>query len=399
MVRGTVYSIRSGSKDDKKCIISMKTIDIPSKKAECEAMTPEILAINPGSTSTKIAWFSGGERRWQEAVNHDPEVISSFGKVADQYEFRMRTIEEASRANGSDLDSLDAVVGRGGLLEPIPGGTYRVDEDVISDLWRGKPWEHASNLGGIIAEAIAGPRGIPAFIVDPVAVDELDDISRLTGLPELPKRSLGHALNIKAAVRMAAEELEKPWENLDCLVAHLGGGITICAHRQGRMVDLNNANEFGPFSPERAGGLPAGDLARLCYSGEYTMTSLRRRLVGEGGLKAYLGTSDMREVDSRVEAGDKKAGLVFRAMALQVAKEIASFAATLSGKVDAVILTGGIARDVHFIELVTSSVQWIAPVLVYPGEDEMRALAQGALRVLSGEEEALVYRDNLSRRA
>ena len=371
----------------------------PSKEAELEAMNPEILAVNPGSTSTKIAWFSGEERRWQVTVDHDPEVISSFPKLADQYQFRMETIEEAARANGSALDALDAVVGRGGLLEPIPGGTYRVDEDVLQDLWRGKPWEHASNLGGIIAEAIAEPRGIPAFIVDPVAVDELDDLSRLTGLPELPKRSLGHALNIKAAVRMAALDLGKPWDELDCLVAHLGGGITVCAHRHGRMVDLNNANEFGPFSPERAGGLPAGDLARLCYSGEYTMTSLRRRLVGDGGLKAYLGTSDMREVDARVEAGEERAGLVFRAMALQVAKEIASFAATLSGEVDAVILTGGIARDVGFVELVTSRVQWIAPVLVYPGEDEMRALAQGALRVLSGEEEALVYSGNLTGRA
>jgi len=371
----------------------------PSKEAELEAMNPEILAINPGSTSTKIAWFSGEERRWQVTVDHDPAVISSFPKLADQYQFRMETIEEAARANGSDLNALDAVVGRGGLLEPIPGGTYRVDEDVLRDLWRGKPWEHASNLGGIIAEAIAEPRGIPSFIVDPVAVDELDDLSRLTGLPELPKRSLGHALNIKAAVRMAARDLERPWDELDCLVAHLGGGITVCAHRHGRMVDLNNANEFGPFSPERAGGLPAGDLARLCYSGDYTMASLRRRLVGEGGLKAYLGTSDMREVDARVEAGEEWAGLVFRAMALQAAKEIASFAATLSGEVDAVILTGGIARDVGFVELVTSRVQWIAPVLVYPGEDEMRALAQGALRVLSGEEEALVYSENLTGRA
>jgi len=362
-------------------------------------MASEILAINPGSTSTKIAWFSGKERLWQETVNHDPKEISSFSKVADQYEFRMKTIEDASRTNGSNLDSLDAVVGRGGLLDPIPGGTYRVDEDLINDLRRGKPWEHASNLGGIIADAIARPRDIPAFIVDPVAVDELDDISRLTGLPEFSKRSLGHALNIKATVRMAAEDLGKPWDEIDVIVAHLGGGITVCAHRQGRMVDLNNANEFGPFSPERAGGLPAGDLARLCFNGRYTMEELRKRLVGNGGLKAYIGTSDMREVPSRVDSGDEKAALVYRAMALQISKEIASFAATLSGKVDAVILTGGIAHDVSFVGLITSRIQWIAPVLVYPGEDEMRALAQGALRVLSGQEEALVYRDSVLRRA
>ncbi|HPJ49012.1 MAG TPA: butyrate kinase, partial [Synergistales bacterium] len=238
-------------------------------------MASEILAINPGSTSTKIAWFSGKERLWQETVNHDPKEISSFSKVADQYEFRMKTIEDASRTNGSNLDSLDAVVGRGGLLDPIPGGTYRVDEDLINDLRRGKPWEHASNLGGIIADAIARPRDIPAFIVDPVAVDELDDISRLTGLPEFSKRSLGHALNIKATVRMAAEDQGKPWDEIDVIVAHLGGGITVCAHRQGRMVDLNNANEFGPFSPERAGGLPAGDLARVGFDGRGTMEEVR----------------------------------------------------------------------------------------------------------------------------
>ncbi len=362
-------------------------------------MAPEILAINPGSTSTKIAWFSGGERLWQETVNHDPEEISSFARVADQYAFRMKTIEDASRTHGSDLDTLDAVVGRGGLLDPIPGGTYGVDEDLISDLRRGKPWEHASNLGGIIADAIARPRGIPAFIVDPVAVDELDDISRITGLPEFPKRSLGHALNIKATVRMAAKDLGRDWDEVDVIVAHLGGGITVCAHKHGRMVDLNNANEFGPFSPERAGGLPAGDLARLCFSGKYTMADLRKRLVGNGGLKGYLGTSDMREVSSRVQGGDEEAGLVYRSMALQVSKEICSYAAALSGRVDAVILTGGIAHDVRFVELVTSRVQWVAPVLVYPGEDEMSALAQGALRVLSGLEEALVYRDSVLRRA
>lgn len=362
-------------------------------------MAPEILAINPGSTSTKIAWFSGGERLWQETVNHNPEEISSFARVADQYAFRMKTIEDASRTHGSDLDTLDAVVGRGGLLDPIPGGTYGVDEDLISDLRRGKPWEHASNLGGIIADAIARPRGIPAFIVDPVAVDELDDISRITGLPEFLKRSLGHALNIKATVRMAAKDLGRDWDEIDVIVAHLGGGITVCAHKHGRMVDLNNANEFGPFSPERAGGLPAGDLARLCFSGKYTMEDLRKRLVGNGGLKSYLGTSDMREVSSRVQGGDEEAGLVCRSMALQVSKEICSYAATLSGRVDAVILTGGIAHDVRFVELVTSRVQWIAPVLVYPGEDEMSALAQGALRVLSGLEEALVYRDSVLRGA
>ncbi|HPD96880.1 MAG TPA: butyrate kinase [Synergistales bacterium] len=361
-------------------------------------MTAEVLAINPGSTSTKIAWFAGEERIWQETVNHDPGEISAFEKVADQYEFRKQTIEDSVLKHGSSLDDLDAVVGRGGVLDPIPGGTYGVDEELISDLRRGKPWEHASNLGGIIADAIARPRDIPSYIVDPVAVDELDDISRLTGLPEFPKRSLGHALNIKATVRRAAKELGRSWDDLDVIVAHLGGGITVCPHRHGRMIDLNNANEFGPFSPERAGGLPAGDLARLCYSGDYNMLDLRKRLVGNGGLKAYLGTSDMREVSSLVKEGDLKAGLVYRAMALQISKEIGACSVALFGKVDAILLTGGVVHDSSFVELIMSMVQWIAPVLVYPGEDEMAALAQGALRVLSGEEKALVYRDCVLRR-
>jgi len=362
-------------------------------------MSANVLAINPGSTSTKIAWFTGNDCAWQETVNHDPGEISAFEKVADQYEFRMKTIADAAKSHGSGLDSLDAEVGRGGLLAPIPGGTYRVDDDLISDLRRGKPWEHASNLGGIIAEAIAGPRSIPAFIVDPVAVDELDDISRLSGLPELPKRSLGHALNVKATVRRAAADLKRPWDELDVIVAHLGGGITVCPHMHGRMIDTNNANEFGPFSPERAGGLPAGDLARLCFRGDFTMLDLRKRLVGNGGLKAYLGTSDMREVSARVKEGDEEAALVYRAMALQISKEIGACSAALFGKVDAILLTGGVAHDSVFVGLIASRVQWIAPVLVYPGEDEMRALAEGALRVLSGEEEPLIYKDCVIRRA
>ncbi|MDO9508301.1 MAG: butyrate kinase [Thermovirgaceae bacterium] len=362
-------------------------------------MTANVLAINPGSTSTKIAWFAGEDCAWQETVNHDPGEISAFEKVADQYEFRMKTIEDAARSHRSDLDSLHAVVGRGGLLDPVPGGTYRVDKDLISDLRRGKPWEHASNLGGIIADAIAGPRGIPAFIVDPVAVDELEDISRVTGLPEFSKRSLGHALNVKATVRRAAADLARPWDELDVIVAHLGGGITVCPHRHGRMIDTNNANEFGPFSPERAGGLPAGDLARLCYSGNFSMLDLRKRLVGNGGLKGYLGTSDMREVSSRVKKGDEEAAIVYRAMALQISKEIGACSASLFGKVDAILLTGGVAHDSAFVELIISRVQWIAPVLIYPGEDEMSALAQGALRILSGEEKAQIYRDCVIRRA
>ncbi|MEA3508391.1 MAG: butyrate kinase [Synergistota bacterium] len=362
-------------------------------------MEPQVLAINPGSTSTKIAWYKGDQELWRETVRHDPEKISSFPGVADQYEYRLETIEKNGSTQGSSLDELSAVVGRGGLLDPIPGGTYAVDDLLLKHLRRGKPWEHASNLGGILASVIAGPRDIPAFIVDPVAVDELDDVARLTGLPEFPKRSLGHALNIKAAVRRAATDLGKAWDEINAVVVHLGGGISVCAHRKGRMIDLNNANEFGPFSPERAGGVPAGDLLRLCYGGDYEMKELRKRLVGNGGLMAYLGTSDMREVGERILAGDVKAKEAYSAMAFQIAREIGAYAASLSGEVDAVLVTGGIAHDSHFVALIQERVQWIAPVLIYPGEDEMQALAEGALRVLDKSEEAKKYGDYIQEEA
>ena len=359
----------------------------------------QVLVINPGSTSTKIAWFVDDNKLWQETVSHDPKEIGAFPSVAAQYEYRLKTIEKIVSKKGSDLDALSAVVGRGGILEPIPGGTYIVDDLMLEHLRRGKPWEHAGNLGGIIARTIAEPRGIPAFIVDPIAVDELDDISRVTGLPELPKTSLAHTLNVKATVRIAARDLGKAWDELDVIVAHLGGGITVCAHRKGRMADLNNANELGPFSPERAGGVPAGDLVRLCFSGEHTLQDVRRRLVGKGGLVGYLGTNDVREVKKRIEGGDEFADLVYRAMAFQIAKEIASYAATFSGKVDAILLTGGVAHDSDLVQMVQERVQWIAPVLLYPGEDEMRALNEGALRVLRKEEEPRIYGESIRREA
>ena len=353
----------------------------------------QVLAINPGSTSTKVGWFEDGTEKWHSTVSHDPEEISAFTTLADQFSFRMAAIEKACEEHGDHFRDLDAVVGRGGIVEPIPGGTYEVDEVMKAHLRRGKPWEHASNLGGILADAIAAPLKVPALIVDPVAVDEMDDVARLTGLPELPKRSLLHALNVKATVRRAARDLKGDWKEMDFVVAHLGGGITVCASRHGRIVDTNNGNEFGPFSPERAGGLPAGDLARLCFSGKYTMQDLRRRLVGKGGLVGYTGESDVRKVKALIGNGDASAALAYRAMAFQVAKEIASFAVVLSGRMDAILLTGGVAYDPDFVAMVTERVQWIAPVLVYPGEDELAALAEGAMRVLRKEETPMRYGD------
>jgi butyrate kinase len=357
-----------------------------------------ILAINPGSTSTKIAWFHDDKPKWQETITHSREDIAPFKNIVDQFEFRLKAINDCVIKHGHSFSELSAVVGRGGIIDPIPGGTYSVDDILLKRLRVGKPWEHASNLGGILAFAIASPLGIPSFIVDPVAVDELDDISRITGLPELPKPSLVHALNIKATVRRAAKDLNVKWNEASFVVAHLGGGFTICAHKAGRMVDISSGNEYGPFSPERAGGLPAINLVGLCFSGKYTEQELKRKLAGKGGLVAYLGTSDLRDVNKMIEAGGEtgeKASLVYRAMAWQIAKEIAAQAISFCGKVDAILFTGGIAHDNNFIKLIEESVGWIAPCLIYAGEDEMQALTEGALRVLKGEEKAKSYSENV----
>ena len=359
-------------------------------------MSLHVLAINPGSTSTKIAWFTDGREIWRETVRHDPEALGVFPSVAEQFQFRLDTIAEATASKGCSFDDLSAVAGRGGLVEPIPGGTYGVDDVLLKRLRMGKPWEHASNLGGILADAICRPRGIPAFIVDPVAVDEMNPAAKVTGLPELPKISLGHALNVKATVRRAAKDLGEPWDSLKFIVAHIGGGITVCAHEKGRMTDLNNANDFGPFSPERAGGLPAGDLLRFCFESGLSEKEVLRKVVGKGGLAAYTGTSDVREVKALISEGDEAARLAYEAMAYAVAREIGAMAAALSGKVDAVLFTGGVAYDNDFVALVQKRVQWIAPVLIYPGEDEMPALAEGAFRVLQGEERQKVYSEYVS---
>lgn len=355
-------------------------------------MAFSILAINPGSTSTKIALFNGETPLWQETIHHPREELAAFSSIIEQFDFRLKAILSVMDSHGEQKNA-DAVVGRGGIIDPLPGGTFRVDDCLLSRLRLGKPWEHASNLGGLIAAALASPLKIPSFIVDPVCVDEMLPEAKLTGLPELPKRSFSHALNIKATVRRAAKELGTSWDALNCVVVHLGGGISVVAHRKGRIIDLNNANEFGPFSPERTGGLPVGALALMCYSGAYNERDLKRKVAGQGGLTAYLGTSDMREVRQMIEAGDAKADLIYRAMAWQVSKEVAAQAVSVGNKIDAILFTGGIAHDSCFLRLVQERVGWLAPCLVYPGENEMLALAQGALRVLEGEEEAKNYSD------
>lgn len=350
-----------------------------------------ILTINPGSTSTKIAVYDNETEVFEKTLRHSAEEIGQYAKIADQFEFRKNVIEDALKEANIKAEELDAVVGRGGLLRPIKGGTYSVSKNMTHDLMEG-PREHASNLGGVIAKEIADTVNIPSYIVDPVVVDELSDVARISGMPEIERASIFHALNQKAIARRAAVEMGKSYAECNFVVAHLGGGVSVGAHENGRVVEVANALDGeGPFSPERSGGLPVGDLAKMCFSGEYTLDEIKKKITGKGGLVAYLGTSDGRDVEAMIEAGDKKAELVYEAMAYQVAKEIGACAAVLKGKVDAILITGGISYSKMFVDMIKERVAFIADIKVYPGEDEMLALAQGGLRVLKGEEEAQVY--------
>ncbi|WP_110943603.1 butyrate kinase [Virgibacillus senegalensis] len=351
-----------------------------------------VLVINPGSTSTKIGIFDNDQYVFEKTIRHSAEELNQYHRVIDQYAFRKSVILEQLHQQGINISKLDAVCGRGGLLRPIEGGTYLVNEMMLQDLRMGYNGEHASNLGGILAYEIASGLNIPAFIVDPVVVDELAEIARYSGVPDIPRKSIFHALNQKAVARRAAVELEKPYQHLRLIVAHMGGGITVGAHDQGRVVDVNNGlHGDGPFSPERAGTVPAGDLISMCFSGQYFRDEMMGKIVGKGGLVGYLQTNDAQEVERRMEAGDEQAKIVYQAMAYQVAKEIGSMAAVLNGKVDGIVLTGGLAYGAAFVELIAERVNWIADVLVYPGENELQALAEGTIRVLSGEEEPKEY--------
>ncbi|ADD03153.1 butyrate kinase [Thermoanaerobacter italicus Ab9] len=351
-----------------------------------------ILVINPGSTSTKVAVFKDKEPVFTETLRHSSEELAKYKNIIDQFEFRTQAILNMLKEKGISLSEIDAIVGRGGLLKPIESGTYIVNEKMIEDLKKAERGEHASNLGGIIAYTLAKEHDIEAYIVDPVVVDELEDIARITGMPEIEKSSIFHALNQKAIARRLAADLNKKYEEVNLIIAHLGGGISIGAHKHGRVVDVNDAlNGEGPFSPERAGALPVLDLVKLCYSGKYTYQEMKKRLIGQGGIVAHLGTNDVREVYKKIEEGDKKAELVLEAMAYQTAKEIGAMAVVLKGQVDAIGITGGIAYNEDFVKRISERVKFIAPIYVYPGEDEMSALAQGAYRVLSGEEKAKMY--------
>ena len=352
-----------------------------------------ILAVNPGSTSTKISVYENEKEVWDLKLTHSPEELSSFGtNIFEQYGFRRDVIVSALQTAGYPVESFDGIVGRGGLVKPIPGGTYLVDDNLLKDLRIGILGQHASNLGGPIAAELAKTAGCDAYIVDPVVVDEMEPIARFTGSPLLSRKSIFHALNQKAVARKAAAELGREYDSSNFIVIHLGGGISVGAHRKGKVVDVNNALDGdGPFTPERSGGLPAGDLAKLCFSGDYTLTDVKKLIKGEGGIVAYLGTNDMMHVEDEVEKGNSEWLAVYQAMAYQIAKETGAMAAVLQGNVDAVVVSGGIAYDRNFIGWLKEMIGFIAPVIVYPGEMEMEALALGALRVLTDQERPKTY--------
>ncbi|MGR6858430.1 butyrate kinase [Bacillus halotolerans] len=352
-----------------------------------------ILTINPGSTSTKIGVFHNERSIFEKTLRHNIEELQQFDHIIDQYEFRKKHILETLHEQGINISKFDAVCARGGLLRPIEGGTYEVNDDMIEDLKSGYAGQHASNLGGIIAREIADGLNIPSYIVDPVVVDEMSELAKISGMPEIERKSIFHALNQKAVARKAAASLGKRYENMKMIITHLGGGITIGVHDRGRVVDVNNGlHGEGPFSPERAGTVPAGDLVNLCFSGKYTKEEMMKKLVGTGGLSGYLGTNDAVKVEQMIQEGDEKARLIFDAMAYQVAKEIGAASAVLKGEVEAIVLTGGLAYGKSFVSSIRSYIDWISDVLVYPGENELQSLAQGALRVLQGEEQSKQYR-------
>lgn len=355
-------------------------------------MSIKSLIINPGSTSTKIGVFEDETLLFEETLRHSTEEISQYASIVDQKDFRKNIILNLLKEKDFDIHSLDVIVGRGGMLKPILSGTYAVSDALLDDLKAGIQGQHASNLGGILAREIGDSINAPSYIVDPVVVDELIPAARYSGVPELPRTSVFHALNQKAVAKRYAKESGKDYESLNLIVVHMGGGVSVGAHKSGKVIDVFNALDGdGAFSPERAGSVPSGALVKMCFSGRYTEKEVYGKLVGKGGFNAYLNTNDMREVEKMAADGNAKAKELRDAFIFQVAKDIGSMACVLEGKVDQIIITGGIAYDKIVTDALKEKAGWIAPVTVYPGEDELLALAQGALRVMNGEEKAMEY--------
>jgi butyrate kinase len=352
----------------------------------------KILVINLGSTSTKVAVSESGKMLFSDSVNHPAEELKGFKTVFEQYELRKKTILGVLEKHGISLDQIDCIASRGGNSKPIPGGIYQISAEMIEDMKSGKFGQHPNMCGGIVASDLGKQMNIPALTVDPPTMDEFCVYARYSGIPQIRRQSSFHALNSKATARKVSAQLGKSYEELNMIVAHLGGGISISAHQKGKVVDVNNSLDGdGPFAPERAGGLPAGDLVRLCFSGDYSKEQVLKLLQGGGGLVAYLGTTSGLEIEQRIAGGDAVAEEVFEAMSYQVAKEIGACAAVLAGKVDAIALTGSLAHSKRLTESLKARISFIAPVLLDPGENEMDALAAGAMRYFNGEEQLSIY--------
>ena len=356
-------------------------------------MSYKILAINPGSTSTKIAVFEDHKEVFVSTLRYSLEELSGYENVIAQFDFRRESILKALKDNGIALEEINIIVGRGGLVKPIESGVYEVNGEMLQDLRIGVGGEHASNLGGIIAHNLAADiEGCKAYIADPVVVDELQGVARISGHPLFERKSIFHALNQKTIARKYAESISSSYEELNLIVAHLGGGVSIGVHNMGKVIDVNDAlGGEGPFSPERSGTLPAYDLAKLCFSGKYTLKEIQKMIVGEGGLIAHLGTNSFQIVGQKVKEGDPEYILIADAFAYNISKAIGASAAVLSGRVDAILITGGIAHGVDIVEKISKKVSFIAPVKVYPGEDEMAALAENGYNILTGKATSKVY--------
>ncbi len=350
-------------------------------------MSVRILVINPGSTSTKIAvWQEEKGLTLEDNIQHPPQEMEKFEDIPDQLEYRVNVVRDSLQGKGYEAEDFSAIAARGGLLKPLAGGTYQVNSIMRRDLKTGVQGQHPSNLAGLIGHELGREQDLPVYITDPVSVDEFNPLARYSGIPEIERRSLGHALNIKAVARLVASEMGKNLETFNGIVAHLGGGISIAPLEKGKIVDVNNANEMGPYSPERTGGLPVTDLVKMAFSGNYTARELRNKITRRGGLLAYLGTNDCREIEERIAGGDQEARQVYEGMIYQISKEIGMAATVLRGDVEKIIITGGIAHSEYLISGIKKRVQFIAPLRVVPGSMEMEALALGAYRVVTGRE-------------
>ena len=352
----------------------------------------KIFVINPGSTSTKVGLFEEEELLFENTLRHSSEEISQFPNIISQKDFRKKIIMDFLKEKNIELQELSAIVGRGGLIKPVSSGTYVVNDVMIHDLTIGYQGQHASNLGGILAKEIADEINIPSFVVDPVVVDEFDDIARFSGIPEISRTSAFHALNHKAVANKYCDDMKINYNESKLIVVHLGGGISVGTHKEGKVVDVTNAIKGeGPFTPERSGEIPVLDIVDLCFSGKFSKEEIKKKVVGNGGFTAYLGTNNVKDIVDKALEGDENNKNAYNAFIYQLCKEIGKFSTVLKGDVDCIIITGGIAYNEHVINDIKDKVEFIAPVVSYPGEEELLALAQGALRVLKGQEQAKNY--------